>query len=268
MSDGSTIEWTDATWNPVRGCTKISPGCKHCYAETFAERWRGIPGHSYEQGFDLRLVPEKLSEPLAWSRPRLVFVNSMSDLFQKGVPEEYVRLVFEVMNLADWHVYQVLTKRADRLRRITNRLPATLVERRHIWLGVSVEDKKYGLPRIDELRRARAGVRFLSVEPLLEDLGELDLDGIDWVIVGGESGPGARPMKKDWVLSIRDQCRSAGVPFFFKQWGGLRKRIAGRDLDGRPYDEAPFNVDGLEAPPRPERARRVGQVRELVAEAR
>lgn len=265
MSDGSTIEWTDATWNPVRGCKKISPGCKHCYAETFAERWRGIPGHSYEQGFDLRLVPEKLPEPLRWSRPRLVFVNSMSDLFQEGVPESYVRLVFEVMNLADWHVYQVLTKRADRLRALTNRMPVELVERGHIWLGVSVEDRKYGLPRVDELREARAGVRFLSVEPLLENLGTVDLTGIDWVIVGGESGPGARPMKKEWVLSIRDQCRAADVPFFFKQWGGLRKKIAGRELDGETYDEIPFDAAELVAPSRRERARRVGCVDELVA---
>jgi protein gp37 len=181
MSDGSAIEWTDATWNPVRGCTKISPGCKHCYAATFAERWRGIPGHSYEQGFDLRLVPEKLAEPLKWSRPRLVFVNSMSDLFQKGVAESYVRLVFEVMNLANWHVYQVLTKRADRLRALTLRMPVELAAQDHIWLGVSVEDRKYGLPRIEELRAARAAVRFLSIEPLLEELGTVDLHGIGHV---------------------------------------------------------------------------------------
>ncbi|MBC8068541.1 MAG: phage Gp37/Gp68 family protein [Deltaproteobacteria bacterium] len=267
MSDGSTIEWTDATWNPVRGCQKISPGCKHCYAETFAERWRGIPGHSYEQGFDLRLVPEKLAEPLRWSRPRFVFVNSMSDLFQEGVPDSYVRLVFEVMNLADWHIYQVLTKRADRLRALTNRMPRSLSAREHIWLGVSVEDRKYGLPRIDDLRRAHASVRFLSVEPLLEDLGRVDLDGIDWVIVGGESGPGARPMREDWVLSLRDQCRTANVPFFFKQWGGLRKKIAGRELDGRTYDEMPMGIGELVAPGRGERARRAGCVDELVARA-
>jgi protein gp37 len=267
VSDGSTIEWTDATWNPVRGCQKISPGYKHCYAETFAERWRGIPDHPYGQGFDLRLVPEKLPEPLRWSRPRLVFVNSMSDLFQKGVPESYVRLVFEVMNLADWHIYQVLTKRADRLRTLTHRIPAELVERNHIWLGVSVEDRKYGLPRIDHLRAASARVRFLSVEPLLEDLGRVDLDGIDWVIVGGESGPGARPMREEWVLSLRDQCRTAGVPFFFKQWGGLRKKLAGRRLDGEIYDEMPFDVAELVAPPRVERARRVVRADELVARA-
>jgi len=267
MSDGSTIEWTDATWNPVRGCTKISPGCKHCYAETFAERWRGVPNHPYAQGFDLKLVPEKLAEPLSWSRSRLVFVNSMSDLFQKGVPESYVRLVFDVMNLANWHVYQVLTKRADRLRATANRLPASLVEQRHIWLGVSVEDRKYGLPRIDELRRTRAGVRFLSVEPLIEDLGKFDLSNIDWVIVGGESGPGARPMKEEWVLSIRDQCLEANVPFFFKQWGGLRKKIRGRELDGRTYDDLPFTADELKLPPRLERQTRLSKVQVLVAAA-
>lgn len=267
MSDGSSIEWTDATWNPVRGCTKISPGCKHCYAETFAERWRGIPGHPYEQGFDLRLVPDKLGEPLGWTRSRLVFVNSMSDLFHQRVPSEYVRLVFEVMNLADWHVYQVLTKRAERLRSLTAKLPAQLVKREHIWLGVSVEDRKYGLPRIDELRAAKAGLRFLSIEPLLEDLGELDLRGIDWVIVGGESGPGARPMHREWVTAIRDQCRAADVPFFFKQWGGVRKKLAGRTLDGRTHDELPGTLAKLQPPRQRERVRRMAAVDELLAAA-
>lgn len=265
MSDNSAIEWTDATWNPVRGCTKISPGCKHCYAETFAERWRGLPDHPYEQGFDLRLVPEKLEEPLSWSRSRLVFVNSMSDLFHTDVPSEYIRLVFEVMGIADWHVYQILTKRADRLKSITRALPHSLTDQRHIWLGVSVENRKHGVPRIAQLQEARAAVRFLSVEPLLEDLGELDLNGIDWVIVGGESGPGARPMREEWVLSVRDQCRAAGVPFFFKQWGGIRKKITGRSLQGRTYDEIPFSADGRRMPPRAERARRTQTVRELVA---
>lgn len=262
MSDGSTIEWTDATWNPVRGCTKVSAGCKHCYAETFSERWRGTPGHPYEQGFDLRLVPEKLADPLRWARSRLIFVNSMSDLFQKGVPTEYVRLVFEAMNAANWHIYQVLTKRASRLRRLSHAFPNTLVEQSHIWLGVSVENRKHGIPRIDELRNTRAAVRFLSVEPLLEDLGEVDLTGIDWVIVGGESGPGARPMKKEWVLSIRDQCEAADVKFFFKQWGGLRKKIAGRDLEGRTYDGIPARVLS-NAPPRGERGRRVDALAKL-----
>ena len=239
MSDGSSIEWTDATWNPVRGCSKISPGCKHCYAETFAERWRGLPDHPYGQGFDLRLVPEKLAEPLTWTRSRKVFVNSMSDLFHVDVPASYVRLVFESMRLADWHVFQVLTKRGDRLRELTQSTLADFSGLSHIWLGVSVEDKKYGLPRIEQLRQSRAAVKFLSIEPLLENLGEIDLDGIDWVIVGGESGPGAREMDADWVRAIRQQCKEQRVPFFFKQWGGVRKKVAGRELDGRTWDEMP-----------------------------
>lgn len=239
MSDGSAIEWTDATWNPVRGCTKISPGCKHCYAETFAERWRGIPDHPYGQGFDLRLVPEKLDEPLRWKRPRRIFVNSMSDLFQVGVDEPFIRRVFDTMNAANWHTYQVLTKRADRMLATTLAMPLALVQQSHIWLGVSVEDRRYGLPRIDLLRQTPAAVRFLSIEPLLEDLGELDLGGIHWVIVGGESGPGARPMSKAWVTSIQQQCREQRVPFFFKQWGGVQKAKAGRELAGRTWDEFP-----------------------------
>jgi protein gp37 len=239
MALNSTIEWTDATWNPVRGCTKVSPGCKHCYAETFAERWRGIPGHPYEQGFDLRLVPEKLSEPTRWKRPRRIFVNSMSDLFQDGVATDFIRLVFETMNAADWHTYQVLTKRADRMQAVTRALSRDLVDRAHIWLGVSVEDRRYGLPRIDLLRDVPTAVRFLSIEPLLEDLGSLDLSGIHWVIVGGESGPGARPMKAEWVQSIQKQCRAQRVPFFFKQWGGVQKSKTGRELGGRTWDEFP-----------------------------
>lgn len=265
MSDGSAIEWTDATWNPVRGCTKISPGCKHCYAETFAERWRGTPDHPYEQGFDLRLVPEKLMQPLAWTRSRLIFVNSMSDLFHERVPDSYVGLVFDVMRLADWHVYQVLTKRADRLRRLTHTLPHEHVEAPHVWLGVSVEDRKYGLPRIEQLREARAAVRFLSIEPLLEDLGTLDLRGIDWVIVGGESGPGARNMKPEWVAAIRDQCLDSCVPFFFKQWGGVRKKVAGRELEGRTYDGMPRRSDLHVVPSHAERKRRGETISERVA---
>jgi protein gp37 len=239
MSLNSTIEWTDATWNPVRGCTKISPGCKHCYAETFAERFRGVKGHPYEQGFDLRLVPEKLTEPFSWRSPKLVFVNSMSDLFQPGVPDGYTEAVSQVMVKADWHTYQVLTKRSERLRDLLNSSLQFAAEQKHIWWGVSVEDRKYGLPRIDHLRKTPDGIRFLSVEPLLEDLGELNLSGISWVIVGGESGPGARPLKKEWVLSIREQCKASRVPFFFKQWGGKRKSLNGRSLEGRTYDEYP-----------------------------
>jgi protein gp37 len=239
MSEHSDIEWTDATWNPVRGCTKISPGCTHCYAETFAERFRGVPGHPYEQGFDLRPVPEKLAEPLRWTKRKTVFVNSMSDLFHHNVPDDYVLATARVMELADWHTYQVLTKRSERLRDLLQTTLRPLAERDHIWWGVSVENRKHGLPRIDHLRAAPAKVRFLSIEPLLEDLGPLDLSGIHWVIVGGESGAGARPMQKEWVLSIRDQCAAAGVPFFFKQWGGVRKSATGRELDGQPYDEYP-----------------------------
>jgi len=242
MSLASSIEWTDATWNPVRGCTKISPGCKHCYAETFAERFRGVRGHPYEQGFDLRLVPEKLCEPLRWRTPKMIFVNSMSDLFHDLVPDEYIAAVAKVMAAADWHTYQVLTKRADRLRSLLGAQLSFAATERHIWWGVSVEDKKYGLPRIEELRATGAAMRFLSIEPLLEDLGKIDLKGIHWVIVGGESGPGARPMKKEWVISIRDQCRASGVPFFFKQWGGVRKSAAGRRLEKRTYDEFPSCV--------------------------
>jgi protein gp37 len=239
MSDASAIEWTDATWNPVRGCTKISPGCKHCYAETFAERWRGLPNHPYGQGFDLRLVPEKLDEPLRWRRPRRIFVNSMSDLFQDGVPAEFVQRVFETMRRADWHSYQVLTKRGERMRDLVRGLPPHLGRLPQVWLGVSVEDRKYGLPRIAELRDTPAAVRFLSIEPLLEDVGDLDLSGIHWVIVGGESGPRARPMQKSWVRSVHRQCREQNVPFFFKQWGGVQKSKTGRKLDGRTYDEFP-----------------------------
>jgi len=250
LSLNSHIEWTDATWNPVRGCTKISPGCKHCYAETFAERFRGVKGHPYEQGFDLRLVPEKVTEPFSWRSPKLVFVNSMSDLFQTGVPDEYVAAVSRVMVRANWHTYQVLTKRSERLRDSLAGKLRFAAERENIWWGVSVEDRKYGLPRIKHLCQSPAKVRFLSIEPLLEDLGEFDLSGISWVIVGGESGSGARPMKKEWVISIRKQCREQRVPFFFKQWGGVRKTKNGRLLDGRTYDEYPRRI----AAPVPDRA--------------
>jgi protein gp37 len=242
MSDRSSIEWTDATWNPVRGCTKISPGCAHCYAETFAERFRGVPGHPYEQGFDLRLVPHKLTEPLHWGNPRLIFVNSMSDLFHEDVPDDYIVRVVQVMEAANWHTYQVLTKRSDRLRKLLTTSLGFAVELRHIWWGVSVENKRHGIPRINDLRASPGAIRFLSVEPLLEDLGSINLSGIDWVIVGGESGHHARPMDRSWVLSIRDQCRKARVSFFFKQWGGRNKSKAGRRLAGRTYDELPDRI--------------------------
>ncbi len=255
MSEHSGIEWTDSTWNPVRGCTKVSPGCKHCYAETFAERWRGIPGHPYEHGFDLKVVPEKLEEPLRWARPRRIFVNSMSDLFHEGVPDSYIDRVFQVMELADWHTFQILTKRHDRMTSFARARAAEAGIGRHIWLGVSVEDRRHGLPRLESLRAVPAVVRFLSIEPLLEDLGPLDLREIAWVIVGGESGPGARPMSPRWVADIRDQCVESRVPFFFKQWGGVRKGDAGRELDGRTYDGFP-RVRARRAPGAAERARR------------
>lgn len=252
MSLSSTIEWTDATWNPVRGCTKISPGCKNCYAETFAERFRGVKGHPYEQGFDLRLVPEKLAEPLKWHTPKMVFVNSMSDLFHQDVPDNYIEAVAKVMVAANWHTFQVLTKRSERLMQLLNTKLRFAATCRNIWWGVSVEDKNYGVPRIDHLRAAPAAVRFLSIEPLLEELGTIKLAGIHWVIVGGESGPGARPMKKEWVVSVRDQCRKKSVPFFFKQWGGVRKKLAGRRLEGRLYDEFPERLP-VDVAPKEER---------------
>jgi len=234
MSDHSQIEWTDATWNPIRGCTKVSPGCKHCYAERFSERFRGVPGHPFENGFDLRLVPKALDLPLRWRASRRIFVNSMSDLFHDDIPEDYVARVFAVMRTAAWHQFQVLTKRADRLAALGPRLGIP----DNVWIGVSVESADYKW-RIDKLRSVPARVRFLSVEPLLGPLGDVALDGVHWVIVGGESGPGARPMSPVWVRAVREQCARGGVPFFFKQWGGVHKARAGRELDGRTWDEMP-----------------------------
>jgi len=323
MGDKSAIEWTDATWNPVRGCVKVSPGCKHCYAETFAERFRGVKGHPYEQGFDLRLVPDKLDQPLRWKRPRRIFVNSMSDLFQEGVPDSYIGAVFAVMALASQHTFQVLTKRADRacawMAEATKRLPhrwwmdealgrygfdekqrAPLVPERdwplpNVWLGVSVENQEYAEERIPHLLQTPAAVRFVSAEPLLgpiefiegfedgqpeglridwlrgADLGDTKIPALNWIICGGESGPGARPMYPQWARGIRDQCIAAGVPFFFKQWGEwcaddqvqiddyggcewkvaaevildmpslhrVGKKVTGRLLDGREWNEFP-----------------------------
>ncbi len=256
MAEHSSIEWTDASWNPVRGCTKISPGCTHCYAEVFAERFRGVPGHPYEQGFDLKLVPEKLADPLRWPRPKRVFVNSMSDLFHEDVPEDYIRRVIEIMRQANWHTYQVLTKRADRLHELLSGPLREAGALPHVWWGVSVENRQHGLPRLELLRRTPARVRFLSVEPLLEDLGRVDLAGIHWVIVGGESGHGARPMQPEWVEAIRDQCAAAGVPFFFKQWGGVRKSKTGRSLNGRTHDEQP----PVSTAPMPERRVRLAMI--------
>lgn len=243
MAEKSSIEWTDATWNPVRGCTKVSPGCTHCYAETFAERFRGVKGHPFEQGFDLRLVPEKLNAPTLWRRPLRIFVNSMSDLFHEQVPDDYIAEVAEVMVQASWHTYQILTKRSARMAELLRGRLSFATGLPYIWWGVSVENRRYGLPRIDDLRNAPVRTRFLSIEPLLEDLGAMNFNGIHWVIVGGESGPGARPMERKWVISIREQCRENRVPFFFKQWGGTRKSLTGRLLDGRTYDEMPLTLE-------------------------
>lgn len=240
MSENSRIEWTDATWNPVTGCTKVSPGCAHCYAETLAERFRGVYGHPYERGFDLTLRPERLDTPLSWKRPRRVFVNSMSDLFHEDVPDQFIYGVFDTMRRAHWHQFQVLTKRPQRVVELAQRLPWPP----NVWLGTSIELQRWAW-RADAIRQVPAAVRFLSCEPLLGPI-KVDLTGIHWVIVGGESGPKARPMHPEWARCIRDQCLAAGVPFFFKQWGtydanGKRvgKWISGRLLDGRTWDAMP-----------------------------
>ena len=238
MADNSAIEWTDATWNPVTGCTKIGPGCDHCYAERFAERFRGVLGHPYEHGFDLTLRPERLLQPARWRRSRMIFVNSMSDLFHKKIPTAFIDQVFDTMEAADHHVYQVLTKRSSRLASYVNRRYAGTLAPSHVWLGVSVEDRQRA-KRIVHLQGANATVRFLSVEPLLGPIGPVDLAGIAWVIVGGESGPAARPMDVSWVREMRDQCGDQGVSFFFKQWGGKTSKAGGRLLDGAVHDDYP-----------------------------
>jgi len=234
MAQGSGIEWTEATWNPVTGCTKVSPGCKHCYAERMAKRLQAMGQANYARGFELTLQPHMLELPLRWKQPQTVFVNSMSDLFHPGVPLTYVRRVFDIMGRAHWHRFQVLTKRAERLEELSPRLAWPP----NVWMGVSVESARY-VSRIDRLRATGARLKFLSLEPLLGPLPDLDLTGIDWVIVGGESGPGARPIDPEWVIDLRDQCRRAGVPFFFKQWGGANKKRTGRTLEGRVWDEMP-----------------------------
>jgi len=243
MSDRSAIEWTEATWNPVTGCTQVSPGCAHCYAKTFAERFRGVPGHPYEMGFDLTPRPDRIAQPLEWKRPRLIFVNSMSDLFHEDVDISFIQQVFQTMEQAHWHTFQVLTKRGERLAELAPMLPWPS----NVWMGVSVENQRW-VSRIDYLRQTPAAVKFLSCEPLLGPL-TLDLKGIDWVIVGGESGHGARPMQLDWARSVRDQCLEQKVPFFFKQWGaydegGIRrgKKASGRLLDGVTWDAFPTSI--------------------------
>lgn len=238
MSYHTEIEWANGTWNPVTGCTKISPGCDNCYAERFAERFRGVSGHPFEDGFDLTLRPERVGQPLSWRKPRMIFVNSMSDLFHKGVPVSFVESVFETMERADWHVFQLLTKRSSRLRDFMNRRYRDRAAPDHIWVGVSIEDGTK-LSRLRQLQEAKAGVRFLSIEPLIGQIGRIDLRGIHWVIVGGESGPGARSMHPDWAREVRDQCLANDVPFFFKQWGGIRPKSGGRQLDGVEWSQYP-----------------------------
>lgn len=235
MAQESSIEWTDATWNPVTGCTKISPGCKNCYAQRMARRLYAMRQERYSNGFKTTLHEDLLDAPLRWRKPKRIFVNSMSDLFHKDVPLDFIQRVFDTMKRADWHVFQVLTKRSDRLLELSRHLEWP----ENVWMGVSVENQKYTF-RIKDLVRTKAKVKFLSIEPLLGPISRLPLSGIDWVIVGGESGPKARPMKPEWVEQIRDRCIERDVPFFFKQWGGVRKKQTGRELDGRTWDEMPL----------------------------
>ncbi|WP_098502687.1 DUF5131 family protein [Tepidiforma thermophila] len=244
MAQSSKIEWTQATWNPITGCTKVSPGCAHCYAETMAERWRGISGHPFEYGFDLQLRPNRLKLPLLWKRPKLIFVNSMSDLFHENVPDAFVVKVFETMREASWHTFQVLTKRTERARDLTRKLAELDPWPDNVWMGTSIENQRW-VQRADSLREIPAKIRFISCEPLLGPL-RLNLHGIHWVICGGESGARARRMDPSWVRDLRDQCVAAGVPFFFKQWGAfdengrrVGKKRAGRILDGQIFDEMP-----------------------------
>ncbi|QPF90591.1 DUF5131 family protein [Bradyrhizobium commune] len=238
MAASTQIEWTDATWNPVTGCTKITRGCDLCYAERFSERFRGVLGHPFESGFDLKLRPERLEQPLTWRQPRRIFVNSMSDLFHKEIPKSFIDSIFKTMETANWHTFQVLTKRSSLMTRyLLNRYRAERAPP-HIWLGVSIEDAQNAV-RLKHLHAARASTKFVSFEPLLGPVGKLDLEGIDWAIVGGESGPRARPMAEEWAIEIRDQCRTAKVAFFFKQWGGTRPKSGGRLLKGREWNQYP-----------------------------
>ncbi|MCY4548134.1 MAG: phage Gp37/Gp68 family protein [Defluviicoccus sp.] len=241
VAQKSQIEWTDATWNPVTGCTKVGPGCDNCYAERFAERWRGVTGHPYEQGFDLRTWPSRLEQPTHWKKPRMIFVNSMSDLFHKGIDRGFIDRVFGVMESADWHVYQVLTKRSSLMRRYIRERYGGRRAPPHIWLGVSVEDAAHAR-RIEHLKQIDSDARFVSFEPLLGPIPNIDLCGVAWAIVGGESGPRARIMKEEWALGLRDLCDRDGVAFFFKQWGGPRPKSRGRMLDGVEWNGFPWQI--------------------------
>lgn len=244
MSATTQIEWTDATWNPVTGCTKLTRGCDFCYAERFSERFRGVPGHPFQNGFDLTLKPERLTQPLLWRQPRRIFVNSMSDLFHKKVPKSFIDSVFDTMETANWHTFQILTKRSSLMVRYLRGRYGDGRAPSHIWLGVSVEDAR-NVVRLKHLQHAPASVKFVSFEPLLGAVGRIDLTGIDWAIVGGESGPHARPMAEEWAIEIRDQCRSSKVAFFFKQWGGVRAKAGGRLLRGREWNQYPRVVRNL-----------------------
>jgi protein gp37 len=242
VAQASSIEWTEATWNPVTGCHQVSPGCAHCYAKTFAERWRGIPGHHYEQGFDLRIWPDRLEQPLRWKRPRVIFVNSMSDLFHEGIPDDYVAEVFDVMSRAPQHTFQVLTKRESRLAELAPRLPWP----ENVWMGVTIENRRF-VHRADRLREVPAAVRFISAEPLLGPLDGLDLAGIDWLISGGESGHRHRRVDPHWLRDLRNRCQIEDVAYFFKQWGGRTPKARGRLLDGRTWDDMPVSQPGRSA---------------------
>jgi protein gp37 len=248
MAENSAIEWTDATWNPVTGCTRISAGCDNCYAARFSERFRDVPGHPFETGFDLTLRPARLLQPLGWKRPRMIFVNSMSDLFHKSIPSSYIARVFDTMEKADWHIYQILTKRSSLLQKFINSRYRSAQAPSHIWLGTSIENQR-ATSRIAHLQRANAGVRFLSIEPLIGPVGKLSLDGIHWVIVGGESGPRARPMNAEWAIDIRNQCIQAKVAFFFKQWGGRTPKTGGRLLEGKEWSQFPRTPSASRARP-------------------
>lgn len=238
LASKTEIEWTDATWNPVTGCTKLTRGCDLCYAERFSERFRGVPGHSFESGFDLRLRPERVAQPLSWRQSKRIFVNSMSDLFHKEIPTTFIDAIFETMEAADWHTFQVLTKRSSLMMKYLSKRYGSELAPPHIWLGVSVEDRKNTV-RLKHLKSCRAATKFISFEPLLGPVGEIDLTGIDWAIVGGESGPRARPMSEEWAIEIRDQCWRDKVAFFFKQWGGVRPKSGGRLLMGREWNDYP-----------------------------
>jgi protein gp37 len=238
MSGSTQIEWTDTTWNPVTGCSKITRGCDFCYAERFSERFRDVPKRPFKNGFDLTLRPERLTQPLRWRQPRRIFVNSMSDLFHKEIPKPFIDSVFETMEAANWHTFQVLTKRSSLMTRYLRNRYGNGLAPAHIWSGVSVEDAKNAV-RLEHLRVSQASVKFVSFEPLLGSVGDIDLRGINWAIVGGESGPRARPMAEEWAIEIRDQCRKANVAFFFKQWGGVRPKAGGRLLCGREWNQYP-----------------------------